>query len=343
MLEIREYVDIRDYSTLNVGGQFRYFCIVDSKEKILEALSQAREKKLPVFILGEGSNVVFPDGVFNVFALKIEIKGFEILNETNEFVDIKVGAGENWDSFVERSVEMNLSGIEALSLIPGTVGATPVQNVGAYGQEVKDTILSVEVFDIEKQIFIILQNEDCNFSYRQSIFKRELKGKYIIVFIVFRLSKFLPVIPNYKGVPDYFNQRNISNPNLKDIRNAIIDIRNTKLPNPKEIPNVGSFFENPIVDRGTASSLKEKYQDVPVFELSVFDNDKVKISAGWLIEKSGLKGSDIGKVSVYEKNALVLVNKNEASSKDIMHAKEEIIEIVKQKFEITLCSEPEFL
>lgn len=340
MLEIKEYVNIKDYGTLHIGGQFRYFATISNVDDLMSACKIAEKDKKKIFILGGGSNVVFSEGVIDILALKIEIKGFEIVNETDNYTDIKVGAGEIWDDVVAKTVNMNLSGFEALSAIPGTVGATPVQNVGAYGSEVKDTIIEVEVFNIKENKLEVLSNKDCKFGYRDSIFKNEARGKYIITSVFYRLSKSYPVIPDYPGVKRYFIDNNINNPKLRDIREAIISIRNEKLPNPKEIPNVGSFFKNPIVANDIANEIKKEFKDAKFFPV---DNNFTKIPAGWLIENAGLKGKSFGSVSVYDKNALVLVNNKNATSQDIVNTRNEIIKIVKDKFGIILEQEPEII
>lgn len=365
-MKIQEYVDIRDYGTLHVGGQFRYFTIVSSVSDLVSVCTIALKEGKKILILGGGSNIVFSDGIIDVLAIKIEIKGFEIIKETGGNILIKVGAGEIWDELVVKTVDMNLSGLEALSFIPGTVGATPVQNVGAYGSEVKDTILEVEVFDIKENKIKTLSNKDCKFSYRDSIFKNEAKGKYVITSVTYRLEKELlknssekvlgrggrePVPDHfhknfskallYPGVMKYFEDKKIENPSLKQIREAIIYIRKEKLPNPKEIPNVGSFFKNPIVSRQKLSHLSGQVNEkVPSFDM---ENDMVKISAGWLIENAGLKGKSFGKVSVYDKNALVLVNTQDATFEDIISTRNEIIKIVNEKFGIILEQEPEII
>jgi len=365
-MKIQENVDIRDYSSLHIGGQFRYFVIIDDKKNLENVYKEAKEKNTPIFILGGGSNIVFSDGVVNVFAIKNEIKGFEIVDETDEYVEIKVGAGEIWDKIVEKTVEMNLQGLEALSSIPGTVGATPVQNVGAYGVEVKDTILEVEVFDIRENKIKTILNKDCKFGYRDSIFKNEAKGKYIITAVTYRLKKkatgkyssekvlgrgewepepdhfqknISPSL-NYPGVSKYFEEHKIENPSLKQIREAIIHIRSEKLPNPKEIPNVGSFFKNPIVKNEVSEKIKIDFPNARFFPI---DEKTTKIPAGWLIENAGLKGKSFGNVSVYDKNALVLVNNGNATKEDLVNARNEIIKIVEQKFGIILEQEPEIV
>jgi UDP-N-acetylmuramate dehydrogenase len=340
MLNIKEYVDIKEYSSLHLGGQFRFFVEVVSVDDLYAVYMLSKEKNLPIFVLGSGSNIVFPAGVLEAIALKMNISLFEIVEENDSCADIRVGAGNNWDLFVEKVVDMGLSGVESLSAIPGTVGATPVQNVGAYGAEVKDIIVSVEVYDKENNIIKLISNEDCKFAYRDSIFKGEAKGKYIITSVIFRLKKDRPIIPNYPGVKKYFLDMNINNPTLLDIRNAIISIRSSKLPNPKEIPNVGSFFKNPIVEKSVATRLSNQYEKLVTFPV---DGGMVKIPAGFLIENAGLKGKSFGTISVYDKNALVLVNNGDATCADITKARDFIIDTVKEKFGITLEAEPEFL
>jgi len=344
MINILEYVDIKGYSTLNTGGHFRYFTIILSLDDLTSAYSIAqsdrRFKDIPIFILGNGSNIVFSDGVVNVLVLKNEIKGFEVIREDDISVDIKVGAGEIWDSIVKKTVHMGLSGLEAMSFIPGTVGAGPIQNVGAYGKEVKDVILEVEAFDREKGTVVKLLNEDCKFDYRESIFKGEAKGRYIITFVTYRLFKKVPSVPNYPDVLKYFEDMEIENPTLVQIRDAIIFIRKCKLPNPKEIPNVGSFFKNPIVLNNVAEKIREEFPNAKFF---LVGDAHTKVPAGWLIENAGLKGVSFGKVSVYEKNALVLVNNGGGSYEDVISARDYIIKIVKERFGIVLEQEPEII
>lgn len=340
-MNIREYVDIKDHCTFQVGGQFRYFVELNHKEELPELYRFAKEKNLKVFILGGGSNIVFPNGVFDYVVARIQFCDFEIVSDTREYVDLKVGAGESWDYVVESVVAVNLSGIEAMSAIPGTCGATPVQNVGAYGQEVKDTLVSVEVFDTMDNMIKNLSNTDCKFAYRDSIFKNEAKGRYVITAITLHLLRDKQVnIPNYPGVKRYFLDNNINNPTLLQIRDAIIDIRKSKLPDPKEIPSVGSFFKNTIVSKDKADSLKKDYPDIVLFQV---DENHVKVPSGFLIEKAGLKGKDFGTISSYSNNAMVLVNNGGATREDVERVRDEIIKIISDKFGVTLEAEPEFV
>jgi UDP-N-acetylmuramate dehydrogenase len=344
MLEIKENVDIKDYCTFKVGGKCRYFIAVNNVDQIKQAYLFSKEKNLPIRFIGSGSNMIFPDEILENLLVKIEISGFDIINNTDKYVDIKVGAGEVWDSVVSRCVDMNLCGIEALSAIPGMTGSTPVQNVGAYGQEVKDTILEIDVLDLEKDTIKTILNKDCKFSYRDSIFKNDPpaggKGKYVIVSIVFRLSKDKPSKPNYPGVQKYLDDNLITNPTLLDIRNAIIEIRKTKLPDTKEFPNVGSFFKNPIVNNKIVDELKKIYNNIPLFTIN---ENYTKIPAGFLIENVGLKGCDFGSISTYINNALVLVNNGKATRADVDNVKDQIIKKVFDKFGIILETEPEFV
>ena len=341
MLEIQEYVDIKDHCTLQVGGQFRYFAELNSKEELPEFYKFAKEKNLPVFILGGGSNIVFPDGVYNHIVAHIGFCGFEVISDMDEYADIKIGSGEEWDFVVKSVVSVGLSGIEAMSAIPGTCGATPVQNVGAYGQEIKDTLISVEVFDTTDNNIKYLSNNDCKFAYRDSIFKNEAKGRYVITAVTLRLLKNKqPVIPNYPGVKRYFLDNNINNPTLLQIREAIIDIRKSKLPDPKDIPSVGSFFKNTIVSKDKAYNLKKDYPDIVMFQV---DENHFKVPSGFLIEQAGLKGKSFGTISSYPHNAMVLVNNGGATRSDVEHTRDEVIDIIFQKFGIKLETEPEFV
>jgi UDP-N-acetylmuramate dehydrogenase len=337
MIHVSEYTDARDHCTFRIGGKFRYFAEIKDTDDLRTALDFAGAVDTPFLVLGEGSNIVFGDGILNILAGKIKIKGFSIIQENKETVDIKAGAGEIWDEFAERVVQMGYSGVEALSSIPGTVGATPVQNVGAFGCEVGNIILSVEVYDIFDGMMKVISNGDCRFGYRESIFNRVGKGRYIITTVTFRLSKLAPEIPRYPDTLKYFSDKNLVQPTVQEIREAIITIRSYKLPDPRIIPNTGSFFKNPVVENRIADAIKAEYPDVVIFP---FDGKHSKIPAGWLMEKSGLKGKSFGRISVYEKNALVLINRGGATEADLMKAKKKIVDVVREKFGITLEQEP---
>lgn len=325
-MEIKENVDNSQYSTFRIGGKFKYFVEINSIEELNLVYAIAKKKleyrNLPILIVGGGSNSIFSNEILNVLALHIKILGFQVLNEDDEFIEIKVGAGENFDDLIFKTVELGLAGLESLSAIPGTVGATPVQNVGAYGVEVADVVVSLEVFDLTDGKIKTLSNTDCQFGYRDSIFKNEAKGKYIITGVVFKLKK----IKN--------------NQDLIKKRNEIINTRWSKLPKPNEIPNVGSFFKNPIVSNEIAKKILQEYPEAKFYPTN---ENQTKIPAGWLIEQAGLKGKSFGNISVYDKNALILINNGKATKDELIKTKDKIIEIVKNKFNITLELEPEIL
>lgn len=361
MLIEKSIIDIKNLTTMHLPAMVTVFHIknqIDVFSFFENPVNSTNTEN--IFILGGGSNLIISPEIKNKTILKIEIKGIDIISENNEEVLVKIGAGENWDDFVLWSVNNNYSGVEALSAIPGNVGATPVQNVGAYGIEIKDVLASINAYDTELKKVVNLNNDECDFSYRNSIFKEEKpngeKGRYIILDITLKLNKVnLPnniKIPDYEAVRVYLKEKDITNPSLLDIRNAIIDIRWSKLPHPEILPNCGSFFKNPIIKRELAEKIKEEYIDLPIFEINAnttgstrqdLVQDKVKVSAGYLIEKLDLKGFDFGNVKTYEKNALVLVNHNNASYNDIVDAKNIIIEKVKNTFNIDLETEPEFV
>lgn len=333
-----ELINIDKFTTMQLPAMANVFYIKNTDE-IIDFYKNLKLGETP-FILGGGSNLIIAPTITNRPILKIEILGIQILENNNDHVLVKLGAGENWDSVVEWAVDNNYSGIEALSAIPGTVGATPVQNVGAYGSEIKDVFVSLNAYDTKNKNIVSLNKEQCNFSYRNSIFKTgEQKGRYIIIDITLMLSKNHPKVPEYKGVQEYFDLANNLTPSLSDIRNAIIEIRWSKLPNPETLPNCGSFFENPIIENKIAEDLKIKYPNIPLYPYG----DKIKVSAGYLIDQSGLKGVDFGPIGVYEKTALVLVNRGGGTYDDLVKTKDIIIKTVYDKFGITLKPEPEFV
>lgn len=330
-------VPLKNYTTMKLGGPAKYFAEARTPSEVMDLCSQASQENIPVFTLGGGSNVIGRDEGFDGLVILIKIPGFQTIEDTPSSTTIKVGAGEVWDSVVERSVLMNLSGIEAMSAIPGTAGAAPVQNVGAYGQEIAETLVSLEAYDTQTNTFVVINNEQCEFSYRNSIFRGSQKGRYIIVSITLRLSKSLPVAPFYDTLQAYLDQQNISQFTPKVIRDAVIAIRSDKLPDPTKIANTGSFFKNSIIESWQADSLKQKFPDMKMFEMA---NGNVKVPSGWLIEKAGLKGKQLGGMRVYDKNALVLVNDTATSYKELAEAREYIVNTVHGIFQIMIEQEP---
>ncbi len=340
---IEEHVDIKGRTTFNMGGIVAYLITIDNSKDIPSALAFARARNLPYIILGGGSNVIFPDnGTLNRVVIKIVNTGIWTESEDTESVVLNVSAGVSWDDFVLYTIEHNFSGLEMLSAIPGSVGGTPVQNVGAYGGEVATTIVQVACYDTQENTEVVLQKSDCDFSYRDSIFKKQ-KNRYIILAVTFKLKKLgdeKPEIPNYPGVKEYFEKKHIQDPTLMDIRNAIAEIRWAKLPDPRDVASCGSFFKNPIVETSVAEKIKEAYPNAVIHDVG---DGKSKIGAGWLIDTLGLKGKQFGHLSIYDKNALVLVNNGGATKKELTELIGYMQKEVFEKFGVHIEPEPVFV
>ena len=275
--------------------------------------------------------------VFEGIVLLNKIKGFEVISETDETTDVKIGAGEVWDEVVEKAIGLGLQGIEAMSGIPGTAGAAPVQNVGAYGQEIADTLISLEAYDSKTDTIVIIPADECNFSYRNSIFRDKEKGRYCILNITLRLNKAEPKPPYYASLQRYIDENDIREVNLSVIRVAVLNIRSEKLPDPAELPSAGSFFKNALVEKWKLEELQREYSDIPNYAMS---DGRYKIPTGWLIDKAGLRGYRSHGMRVYEKNALVLVNDSATGYDDLAAIREEIVQIVFDKFGIKIEQEP---
>lgn len=336
-MDIHTNIPLKNYTTMKIGGNARFMTDVRTPDDVAIVYHNAKKHKLPIFVLGSGSNVIVKDEGFSGIVMRMRISGFEIIADDINSTTFRIGAGENWDSVVKRVVDMRLSGIEAMSAIPGTAGAAPVQNVGAYGQEIADTLLSLDAYDSQTDSFVTLQSGDCGFAYRDSIFRGKESGRYVITSITIKLSKNHPQPPFYDSLQQYLDEHNIKLFTVDVIRNTVIEIRKTKLPDPNILPNSGSFFKNAIVEKWQLDDLRKINPDIPIFELG---DDKYKISAGWLIENVGLKGSLISGMRVYEKNALILANETGASYDDLIKAREEIIGKVRDKFRIQIEQEP---
>lgn len=336
-MDIHTNIPLKNFTTMKLGGNAKSFVEVRSNDEVVQAYQKAKAESLPIFVLGGGSNVIARDEGFSGLIIRIRIPGFEVVSDDTGKTIIKIGAGEDWDSVVKRTVDMRLSGIEAMSTIPGTAGATPIQNVGAYGQEIADTLQSLEAYDTQTNTFVTLRNEECEFSYRDSVFRNREKGRYIITSITLKLSKNLPVAPFYDALQKYFDDRNIHVFTQEIVRNAVIDIRSSKLPDPKIIPNVGSFFKNAIIEDWQLKDLRVSYPDIPAYDMA---DGRFKIPTGWLIEQTGLKGKVLHGIKVYENNALVLVNESATGYNDLASARQEIINAVRDKFKIQIEQEP---
>lgn len=336
-MDIHTNIPLKNYTTMRLGGNARFMTDVHTPAEVTEVCQSALKQGLPIFILGGGSNLVVSDAGFNGIVVRNRIPGFDIISDDPSHTVIKIGAGENWDSVVSRSVDMNLSGIEALSAIPGTTGAAPVQNIGAYGQEIADTIVSVDAYDIENNNFVTLSSSDCGFSYRHSIFRGDASGRYVITAITLKLYKAAPQPPFYKAVQEYLESKSITIYTPKVIRDAVTAIRGDKLPDPTVLPNAGSFFKNAIIEDWQLDDLKKTFPDIPTYDMS---DGRFKVPTGWLIEQTGLKGQVLHGMKIHDKNALVLINDSAKSYADLAAARDEIKTAVRDKFRIEIEQEP---
>ena len=336
-MDVMTNISLKQYTTMKLGGEARYMATADSASDVVSLYRNARKENLPIFVLGGGSNVITHDEVFEGIVLLNKIKGFEVISETDETTDVKIGAGEVWDEVVEKAIGLGLQGIEAMSGIPGTAGAAPVQNVGAYGQEIADTLISLEAYDSKTDTIVTISADECDFSYRNSIFRDKEKGRYCILSITLRLNKSEPKPPYYASLQKYIDENDIREVNLSVIRVAVLNIRSEKLPDPAELPSAGSFFKNALVEKWKLEELQREYSDIPNYAMS---DGRYKIPTGWLIDKAGLRGYRSHGMRVYEKNALVLVNDSATGYDDLAAIREEIVQIVFDKFGIKIEQEP---
>jgi len=325
-----ENYSLKKLNTFSLDVRARYYFSYSSEDELTEFQANSDFANTKKFILGNGSNVLFKND-FDGLILHPCIRKIEIKRENEKYADIIAGAGVIWDDLVIWCVENGYGGVENLSMIPGTVGASPVQNIGAYGVEVRDVILRVETYDYLNKIRQVFSNDDCMFDYRDSIFKNAHMKSCIIHYVVFRLDKFPVYQTHYGALKDELSKHQFTN--LQTIRQSVINIRSSKLPDPLSLPNAGSFFKNPVINKNSAELLKEKYPDIPFYTLSPA---KVKIAAGWLIEHSGWKGRREGNCGVHKDQALVLVNYGNATGTEILDLAQKIIDSVKNDFNITL-------
>ena len=336
-MDVMTNISLKQYTTMKLGGETRYMATADFADDVVSLYRNARKENLPIFVLGGGSNVITHDEVFEGIVLLNKIKGFEVISETDETTDVKIGAGEVWDEVVEKAIGLGLQGIEAMSGIPGTAGAAPVQNVGAYGQEIADTLISLEAYDSKTDTIVTISADECDFSYRNSIFRDKEKGRYCILNITLRLNKAEPKPPYYASLQKYIDENDIREVNLSVIRVAVLNIRSEKLPDPAELPSAGSFFKNALVEKWKLEELQKEYSDIPNYAMP---DGRYKIPTGWLIDKAGLRGYRSHGMRVYEKNALVLVNDSATGYDDLAAIREEIVQIVFDKFGIKIEQEP---
>ncbi len=332
MINIQEFTNLLPYNTFNIQAQARYFVQINSPADFHELIGNAVYKNEKRFILGGGSNVLF-SGDFNGLIIKSSLKGITIIEENDETVTLKAGAGERWHDLVMYCVQHNYGGIENLSLIPGTVGASPIQNIGAYGVEVKDVIRQVDVIDLATASVHTFSNRECSFGYRESIFKHTVKEKYFISSITLSLTKKNHRLnTSYGAIQQTLDQQNRI-ATIQSISDTVIAIRQSKLPDPNVVGNAGSFFKNPTIAQKTFEELKKSYPEIPGYPS---ENQEVKIPAGWLIEQCGWKGKTIGRVGVHPHQALVLVNYGKATGEEVWALAQDIIESVHHRFNIKL-------
>jgi UDP-N-acetylmuramate dehydrogenase len=329
---IQKNISLLNYNTMRIDVKAKKLFVLENTNELNEYFVE--DSKEPLLIIGGGSNVLFTKD-FDGIIIKNEIIGLEILEETMEKVKVKVGGGENWNNFVESTIANGWSGIENLVLIPGTVGASPVQNIGAYGQEVSDCLVEVEAFDFATSKFLSFNKQACNFSYRNSIFKSELKNKVIITSVIFELNKIFKPNLSFPSLINSLEEKKIMNPTIREIADTIIEIRNSKLPDINKLGNCGSFFTNPFLNKSEFEEFNLKNPEAPYYKYG----NGYKLSAGWLIEKCGWKGKIIGKVGTYKDHSLVIVNYGEATGKEVIDFANMIRNSVYEKFNILLDTE----
>ena len=332
LLMIQKNISLKPYNTFGMDVTASHFARFNSVDELNQILNYPDARNLELLILGGGSNLLLTKN-FEGLVLKNELHGISIVKTENEITYVKSAAGEVWHNFVLFCIENNLGGVENLSLIPGSVGAAPMQNIGAYGIEIKDVFHELEAYEIATGKIRTFNLTECKFGYRESAFKQDLKNQYIITSVTFRLTKNPKLNTSYGAINDELQKRGISNPSIKDVSNAVIAIRKSKLPDPKEIGNSGSFFKNPVVLKSHLEKLKETYADIPSYPV---DEKQVKLAAGWLIEKAGWKGKTLSNYGVHKNQALVLVNYGGANGSDIFKLSEDILQSIKTQFGVEL-------
>ena len=331
-MDVKENYSLKKFNSFNIDVVAKEFIQINSVKELIDLQKNSKNKKK--LFIGGGSNILFTNN-FEGLVVHINLKGISVKKINENFSEIKVMSGENWNELVNWCIENNLGGLENLSLIPGNVGAAPIQNIGAYGVELKDVFISCEVYDLNAEKLNIYNLNDCKFGYRDSIFKKN--KNLIVVSVKMKLSsKNHKINSSYGGINDELKKLNIKEPTIKDISNVVCDIRNKKLPNPNKIGNAGSFFKNPIVNSKKINWLKENFNNIPFYKI---DENSYKIPAAWLIETSGFKGKDFGNFGVHKTQPLVLVNYGKASGSDINKLSLSIKEVVNKLFKIELETE----
>lgn len=330
-LQIKEQASLQPFNSMAVSAKAMFLVTVSSQEELTQALDYAQSRQLSCLVLGDGSNTIFENDYDGLVILN-RLIGIDIISQDSNSVIVKVAAGENWHEFVRHSIEQGWFGFENLALIPGLVGAAPMQNIGAYGVEVKDAIVSVGFIDIASREIKSLTNAQCAFAYRESIFKNKLAGKVIITSVTFQLTKKAKVNISYPTLANLFELE----PTPGQVFDAVSKIRSAKLPLPKEVPNTGSFFKNPVVDQRQHDALKTQYPDLVSYPVE----QNFKLAAGWMIEKAGWKHKSLNGVSVFKLQALVIVNPEKKTGKDVLSFAKAIQQDIEIKFGVLLEIEP---
>jgi UDP-N-acetylmuramate dehydrogenase len=334
---IRKNYSVKSYNTFGLNYKAEFFVSIDSENDAVKLFQEKGSLKMPILILGNGSNILFT-GDYNGTIIHPDLGGLNLEEENPDYVIASAGAGVGWDSFVGWTVGNGYGGIENLSLIPGTVGAAPIQNIGAYGVEVKDSIEKIRAVAIENGAVREFNKDECRFGYRSSIFKTELKGSYLITRVYFRLSTKPLLNLIYGSLAS--EAAALGGASLNNVREAVIKIRSSKLPDPEVIGNAGSFFKNPVVDMPTAETLRKRYPQMPCYDDA---SGGIKLAAGWLIEQCGWKGKRSGNAGVHDRQALIIVNYGNASGREILNLSEEIRRSVWYRFEVELEREVEVI
>ena len=331
-MNLQHDISLKEYNTFGIDTKASYFTEINTLQDFKDLLNEPVYKNNKPLILGGGSNILFTKD-YPGLVIKNNLKGIELIKEEGDSVFVKAAAGENWHNFVLWCVDHNYAGLENLSLIPGCVGAAPMQNIGAYGVEIKDVCDKVYVLDLISGEEKFFTNADCNFGYRESVFKHTYKNKFLITSVVFKLSKKPVLNTSYGAIEQELANMGVKNPNIKNISDAVIAIRSSKLPDPSIIGNAGSFFKNPEVSKQKHDELKQQFEKLVAYPL---DNGSYKLAAGWLIEQCGLKGKRIGQAGVHVNQALVLVNYGGVSGNEIYQLSQEVLDAVQNKFGVTL-------
>ncbi len=331
-MDLQKNIDLKPYNTFGISSLAEEYVSLRSISDVQQVFKDASTRERTSLILGGGSNMLLTRNIEGLVA-HIEIDGIDIVSETDEHIDVEVGAGVNWHQFVMHCVANNWAGIENLSLIPGNVGASPMQNIGAYGVEVKDLITSVQAIDRNTGDEQTFNASDCEFGYRTSIFKTTARDQFVITRVGYRLQKTPKINTSYGAIEQELERLGVNDPGIADVSKAVINIRSSKLPDPKELGNAGSFFKNPIVSSEKCEALKEVYPDVPHYAQP---DGSFKIAAGWLIEQCGWKGKKVGNTGAHAMQSLVLVNYGNATGIEIYDLSEEILQSVATRFGVTL-------